>query len=99
MELGALRCEPIYLTEKQKEWLKANTPDDVPIHVAETLLEYYLANKPADSEWCVLPITNIEAYLGSSSLSKSYILLLSGKVLERKAGTSNVCVARFYLPE
>ena len=59
----------------------------------------YLANKPDDSEWCVLPITNIEAYLGSSSLSKSYILLLSGRVLERKAGTSNVCVARFYLPE
>ena len=87
------------MTEKQKEWLKENTPEEVPLYVAETLLEYYLANKPADSKWCVLPITNIEAYLGSSSLSKSYILLLSGKVLERKAGTSNVCVARFYLPE
>ena len=99
LELGALRREPINLTEKQKQWLKANTPEEVPLYVAETLLEYYLANKPADSEWCVLPITNIEAYLGSSSLSKSYILLLSGKVLERKTGTSNVCVARFYLPE
>ena len=99
LELGALRCEPINLTEKQTEWLKETTPEDVPLYVSETLLEYYLANKPADSEWCVLPITNIEAYLGSSSLSKSYILLLSGKVLERKTGTSNVCVAKFYLPK
>ena len=94
-----MRREPINLTEKQKEWLKENTSEEVPLYVAETLLEYYLANKPADSEWCVLPITNIEAYFGSSSLSKSYILLLSGKVLERKGGTSNVCVARFYLEE
>ena len=99
LELGALRREPIALTEKQKQWLKENTPDEVPLYVGETLLEYYIANKPADSEWCVLPITNIEAYLGSSSLSKSYILLLSGKVLERKAGTSSKCVAKFYLPK
>ncbi len=69
------------------------------MNVSETLLEYYLANKPADSEWCVLPLTNIKASLGSSSLGKSYILLLSGKVLERKEGTSSKCVARFKLPE
>ena len=47
LELGALRREPIALTEKQKQWLKANTHEDVPLYVAETLLEYYLANKPA----------------------------------------------------
>ena len=34
-----------------------------------------------------------------SAVSAGLILLLSGKVLERKAGTSNVCVARFYLAE
>ena len=34
-----------------------------------------------------------------SAVSAGLILLLSGKVLERKSGTANVCVARFYLPE
>ena len=34
-----------------------------------------------------------------SAVSAELILLLSGKVLERKTGTSNVCVARFYLPK
>ena len=34
-----------------------------------------------------------------SAVSAELILLLSGKVLERKAGTSSKCVARYYLPK
>ena len=68
LELGALRREPIRLTDEQEQWLAAVTPKSVPLNVTRTLLEYYLANKPADSDWCVLPVTNVEAYLGSSAL-------------------------------
>ena len=67
------------------------------LYVSETLLEYYLANKPADSDWCILPLTNIEAYLGSGSLGKQYMTKLNGTVLKRKENTSNVCVAKFNL--
>ena len=97
LDLGALRREPICLTEKQKSWLRENTPKEVPLNVSEALLEYYLANKPTDSEWCVLPLTNIEAYLGSSSLSRLYMRKLNGTVLEKKDGVPGACVVRFLM--
>ena len=92
LELGALRREPITLTEEQVQWLTENTPKTVPLNVTRTLLEYYLANKPADSDWCVLPITNIEAYLGSSALNRMYLKQLTGTVIERKGVRSDVCI-------
>ena len=94
LELGPLRCEPICLTEKQKEWLKERTPEEVPLTVAQTVLEYYLANKPADSDWCVLPLSNIEAYLGSTTLSRLYLGKMNGTVLTRKDNIASACVVK-----
>ena len=84
LELGALRTESIRLTDEQEQWLAEVTPSKVPLRVTRTLLEYYLANKPADSNWCVLPITNMEAYLGSSALSRMYLKELNDLFMVRK---------------
>ena len=84
LELGALRREPIRLTDEQEQWLAKVTPSKVPLHLSKTLLEYYIANKPADSDWCVLPVTNVEAYLGSSALSRMYLKELNNKFIMRK---------------
>ena len=84
LELGALRQEPISLTAEQEQWLAEVTPPKVPLHLSKTLLEYYIANKPADSDWCVLPVTNVEAYLGSSALSRMYLKELNNKFIMRK---------------
>lgn len=65
LELGALRREPIPLTEEQEQWLAEVTPKSVPLNVTRTLLEYYIANKPSDSEWSILPITNIKRTLAA----------------------------------
>lgn len=92
LELGALRTESIRLTGEQEQWLAEVTPSKVPLHVSKTLLEYYLANKPADSDWCVLPVTNVEAYLGSSALSRMYLKWLPETALERKQIRSGVCI-------
>ncbi len=46
LELGALRCEAIQLTDEQNAWLQNVTQKSVPLNVTETLLEYYLANNP-----------------------------------------------------
>lgn len=92
LELGALRREPIRLTDEQKQWLAKVTPSKVPLHLSKTLLEYYIANKPADSDWCVLPVTNVEAYLGSSALSRMYLKWLPEAVLERKQMDAGVCI-------
>ena len=94
LELGALRIESIRLTDEQELWLAEVTPKSVPLNVTRTLLEYYIANKPADSDWCVLPVTNVEAYLGSSALNRMYLKELIGAVIGRKNGRIDVCIFR-----
>lgn len=91
LELGALRHEPLPLTEEQEQWLSTVTPKSVPLHVTRTLLEYYLANKPTDSDWCIFPITNIEAYLGSSALGRMYLKELNGTI-RRKENTCGISI-------
>ena len=51
---------------------------------------FLIANKPADSDWCVLSVTNVEAYLGSSALSRMYLGKLIGTVIERQKCGYNV---------
>ena len=92
LELGALRIESIRLTDEQEQWLAKVTPSKVPICVTRTIFEYYLANKPADSNWCVLPVTNVEAYLGSSALNRMYLKWLPETALERKQMDAGVCI-------
>lgn len=91
LELGALRTESIRLTDKQEQWLAEITPPKVPLRVTRTLLEYYLAGKPADSDWCVLPVTNVEAYLGSSALSRMYINQITVEFME-KSNNYSICM-------
>ena len=74
----------------QRKYLK-----EVPLTVSETMLEYYLANKPTDSDWYVLHLTSIEAFLGSSSLSRLYMRKLCGTVLEKKDGVPSACVVKY----
>ena len=92
LELGALRTESIRLTDEQEQWLTEVTPSKVPLQVSKTLLEYYLANKPADSNWCVIPVTNVEAYLGSLALSRMYLKELNNKFIMRKESAGVVGV-------
>ena len=84
LELGALRAESIRLTDAQEQWLAKVTPQKAPLRVTKTLLEYYLAGKPSDSDWCVIPVTNVEAYLGSSALSRMYLKELNNLFMVRK---------------
>lgn len=98
LELGVLRCEPIALTEDQERWLAEVTPKSVPLNVTRTLLEYYIANKPTDSDWCVLPVTNIEAYFGSSSLNRVYLKELNSSFMMRKENAGGVSIYLVVIP-
>ena len=97
LELGALRTESVLLTNEQEQWLAKVTPQKVPLRVTRTLLEYYLANKPTDSDWCVLPVTNVEAYLGSSALSRMYLRELNNKFIMRKESAGVMGVYKMVL--
>ena len=92
LELGVLRTESIRLTAEQEQWLAEVTPKSVPLNVTRTLLEYYIANKPTDSDWCVLPVTKVEAYLGSSALNRMYLRELNNKFIMRKESAGVVGV-------
>ena len=97
LELGALRIESIRLTAEQEQWLAEVTPSKVPLRVTRTLLEYYLAGKPSDSDWCILPVTNVEAFLGSSALSRMYLRELNDKFIMRKESAGVVGVYKMVL--
>lgn len=45
---------------------------------------YYKANKPEDSDWLVLPVTNFDACFGSSSFSRKYLSKIPKKLMQRE---------------
>ena len=80
LELGALRCESVKLSYEQMAYIESIQSFGVPLNVLTTIAEYYIANKPYDSDWRVLSVTNIEAYLGSFALGKQYITKIPAEV-------------------
>ena len=97
LELGALRREAVKLTPEQLLYIESIRPNGVPLYVLTTIAEYYIANKPYDSDWCVLPVTNIEAFLGSSALGRQYMSKLPLEFMERKESGYGICVCRVKL--
>ena len=73
LELGPLRNEEPDLPPVLVEQLRSLTPKGVPVEIVETLVAYYLANKPEDSDWVVLPVANFDAYFGTTSFGRKYL--------------------------
>ena len=86
LDLGPLTNNEIALSPEQLQALSAATPKGVPETVLPTLYRYYLANKPADSDWVVLPETNFDAYFGTTSFSRKWLAKLPGRVIVRETG-------------
>ena len=97
LELGALRCEAVTLTAEQTKRLEQFRPKDVPLKVLTTLAEFYIANKQEQSEWVILPVTNIGAYLGSSSLGRQYLSKIPPELMERKQSSFGASVYKMML--
>ena len=76
---------------------KIYKPKDVPMKVLTTLAEFYIANKQEQSEWVILPVTNISAYLGSSSLGRQYLSKIPPELMERKQSSFGASVYRMWL--
>ncbi len=97
LELGALRREAVKLTYEQMAYIERIQPLGVPLNVLTTIAEYYIANKPYDSDWCVLPVTNIEAYLGSSALNKQYMSKIPTEFMQKKETSYGIAVCKISL--
>ena len=59
-----------------------------------TLAEYYIANKEPDSDWVIIPRTNISAYLGSATYMESYENKIPDGFMEKKPEMGGVSAVR-----
>lgn len=83
LELGKLKNKDINLPPELLEIISAQTPKGVPENVIPTLIKYYIANKQPDSDFVVLPISNFDAYFGTTSFSKKWLPKLPTELIER----------------
>ena len=96
LEQGKLRNNEIALSPEQQQALSAATPKGVPETVLPTLAQYYLAHKPEDSQWVVLPVTNFDAFFGTTSFSRKWLAKLPESILTREQGYG-VCRHRMFV--
>ena len=76
-------------TDDEKERIKAMLPDVLPYEVAETVIAY--CNKPDDSDYVILPVSNFDAYFGNTSFSHKWLILFPDTILERDKQSFGVC--------
>jgi len=101
LELGPLRCAEKELPADLMEKVSAVTPRDVPLDVITTLILYYMTNRQDGTEWVALPVTNFEAYFGTS-FGRKYLPKLPKEVFERSDsgyGVGRYLVKPEYLPQ
>ena len=93
LELGPLRDNRIDLPDDVLKRIEELRPEKVPAEVIRTLVAYYIANKPEDSVWVVLPVTNFDAYFGSTMFSKKWLPAIPESIIAREK--ERIGVARF----
>ena len=101
LELGPLRNAEKELPAAFTEKVSAVTPRDVPLDVITTLILYYMANRQDGTEWVALPVTNFEAYFGTS-FGRKYLPNLPKEVFERSDsgyGVGRYLVKPAFLPQ
>lgn len=91
LELGKLKNNEIAFTEAELQKIEAATPKGVPAEVMSTLIAYYQVNKPADSDWVVLPVANFDAYFGNTSFSRKWLTKMPEKIIKRQKQSFGVC--------
>ena len=90
MEEGPLRSEPAPLSAGELEQLRALTPKGVPETVLPALVQFYRINKPEDRDWVVLPVTNFDAFFGTTAFSRKWLSVLPESVIRRSEASYGV---------
>ena len=91
LELGPLRSEEPDLPPELVERLRMLTPRGVPLEIVTTLAAYYLANKPEDTDWVVLPVANFDAYFSTTTFGRKYLKQIPESILERSETGFGLC--------
>lgn len=96
LELGALRNNSISFSAEGQRRIADATPDGVPPEVVYTLIAYYIANRPEDSDWVVLPVTSFDAYFGNTNFSRKWLNKIPEGLIVRQKQSFGVC--RYMVP-
>ena len=97
LELGALKNNEIVFTPEETRKIESATPKGVLTEVLSTLIAYYRANKPDDSDWVVLPVANFDAYFGNTSFSRKWLAKMPQDIIQRQKQSFGVCRYRVNL--
>ena len=95
--LGPLRTEAVVLSDEILQKIKACGVNAKTERLMITLAEYYIANKEPDSDWVIIPRTNISAYLGSATYMESYEDKIPEGFMEKKPEMGGVSAVRINL--
>lgn len=100
LELGPLRRDEVELPEELRAQIKAVKPEKLPAEVIQTLIAYYAANKPEDSDWVVLPVANFDCWFGDTNFGRKYLSQIPEDIILRSSGfgVSRYRVLPEYLP-
>ena len=82
---GPLKNNEQTLSEHLLKRVEESKDKEIPEDVILTLLQYYFANKEADTDWVVLPVINFDAYFGTSSFSKKWLNKLPTELFEKQS--------------
>ena len=83
--LGLLKNNEQTLPEHLLKRIEDCKDAEIPKDVILSLLQYYFANKEADTDWVVLPVINFDAYFGTSSFSKKWLNKLPAELFEKQS--------------
>ena len=89
-ELGPLQNRDFDLPEDIQATLRTKTPPEVPLEVTETLAKYYIAHKPDDSDWVVLPVANFNAYFGSTMFDRKWLPKIPADMFIREKQSNGI---------
>lgn len=91
LELGLLRDNTVSFSAEKQKRIAALAPDGVPPEVLQTLIAYYIANKPEDTDWVVLPVVNFDAYFGNTNFSRKWLNKIPESIIVRQKQSFGVC--------
>lgn len=83
LTLGPLREQNAHISNDLKTKIAPLLPKDATMEHIETLISYYKANKPEDTDWVVLPSSAFNNYFGSTVFSKKVLPKITGVIIQR----------------
>lgn len=92
--LGPFRTEAVVLPDETLQKIKSYGVDAKTERLMITIAEYYIANKEPESDWVIIPRTNISAYLGSATYMESYESKVPEDFMEKKPEMGGVSAVK-----